>query len=113
MTAVFNREWGYNKLKETFAAIGSQQYTLCFIDIDGLKHVNDTLGHAVGDELIVNAIRTIYACIRKEDFICRWGGDEFIILLHCPLEAAEKVMQKINFAIEHFNTTEKKTMCCL
>ncbi len=111
MTEVYNREWGYAKLKEIAENQSKNpdlKHTLCFIDIDGLKSVNDHLGHAAGDEMIVNTIKTIFACIRKEDFICRWGGDEFILLLFCDIEMAAKVNDKINFAIEHFNQTRKK-----
>lgn len=111
MTEVFNREWGYARLKEIAenqSKNPEQKHTLCFMDIDGLKSVNDRLGHAAGDEMIVNTIKTIFACIRKEDFICRWGGDEFIILLFCDIGMAGKVIDKINFAIEHFNQTRKK-----
>ncbi len=111
MTEVFNREWGYTKLKEIAENQSKNpdlRHTLCFLDMDGLKTVNDQFGHATGDEMIVNTIKTIFACIRKEDFICRWGGDEFIILLVCDLGMAKKVIDKINFAIEHFNQTRKK-----
>lgn len=111
MTEVFNREWGYARLKEIAENQSKNpetKHTLCFMDIDGLKSVNDRLGHAAGDEMIVNTIKTIFACIRKEDFICRWGGDEFILLLFCDIGMAGKVIDKINFAIEHFNQTRKK-----
>src|SRR5208337_4039667 len=50
-------------------------------DIDGLKLVNDTLGHQEGDSLIVAAAEIMKASCRTEDLVCRWGGDEFAILL--------------------------------
>ncbi|MDR0361150.1 MAG: diguanylate cyclase [Planctomycetota bacterium] len=111
MTEVYNREWGYNKLKAIMAGhddVVSTQNTLAFIDIDNLKNVNDSLGHQMGDELIINMIQNISACIRKEDVICRWGGDEFLLILRCDLDVAEKVMEKIHFAMDHFNYTEGK-----
>lgn len=110
MTDVYNRKWGYGKMEELFHKSEEikREQTLCFVDIDGLKKVNDKYGHAAGDEMIVNTIRTIFACIRKNDFITRWGGDEFILLLRCRPEDALGVLTKINFGIEHFNSTSGK-----
>lgn len=110
MTAVFNRQWGVGKLKELLARPEEERRrtTLCFLDIDGLKSVNDRHGHAVGDEMIINTISIVHSCIRKNDFICRWGGDEFLLLLSCNLNDAINVVKKIDFAIEHFNNTQGK-----
>lgn len=110
MTDVYNRKWGYDKLSELFGAVGldRSQMTLCFIDLDGLKITNDRYGHAAGDEMIQETVRTILSCIRKNDFIVRWGGDEFILMLHCDLADAAKVMEKIRFGVDHFNHTRKK-----
>ena len=110
MTDVYNRKWGYGKLEELFAggAEARRKQTLCFLDMDELKKVNDRLGHAVGDEMILNAIRTVHSCIRKNDFIVRWGGDEFIVFLDCGLADAQVVLEKINFGVEHFNSTQGK-----
>lgn len=111
MTDVYNRKWGYGKLEELFREeppVRAGQ-TLCFIDVDRLKAVNDRLGHAAGDEMIVNIIRTIFSCIRKDDFIVRWGGDEFIVFLNCSLQDAAAVISKIQFGLDHFNNTRGKS----
>ncbi len=110
MTDVYNRKWGHDKLYEHFSAPREARanQTLCFFDIDGLKRVNDSLGHALGDEMIVNTIRTIFSCIRKDDFIIRWGGDEFVVFLNCDCKDAEKVLGKIFFGFEHFNSTRNR-----
>lgn len=72
-----------------------------FIDLDGFKKINDTLGHTVGDHLLqAVAERLKKCCCREQDTVARWGGDEFIILLTDlkePQEAA-RVAQKINEA---------------
>jgi diguanylate cyclase (GGDEF)-like protein len=55
-----------------------QPFTLAFVDIDGLKAVNDSRGHASGDELLVLVADTIRVHVRPQDLIVRYGGDEFL-----------------------------------
>lgn len=59
-----------------------QGLAVLFIDLDGFKQVNDSLGHAVGDELLVLASQRIRACMRPQDVVARLGSDEFVVV--CP-----------------------------
>ena len=54
---------------------------LLFIDLDDLKMINDTFGHSCGDEIIISASRNIIASVGEKSFVCRVGGDEFIVIL--------------------------------
>jgi diguanylate cyclase (GGDEF)-like protein len=54
---------------------------LLFIDLDQFKFVNDSLGHNMGDQLLIEVAKRIKSCVRKQDMVVRHSGDEFIILI--------------------------------
>ena len=72
-----------------------------FIDLDKLKHVNDTIGHAVGDQLIVTVARRLAAATRPSDLVARISGDEFVVLCEglldeqVALDVAERIRMSI------------------
>ena len=71
-------------------------YAILMADLNGLKMINDTFGHLEGDRLIQSAARILRTCIREEDIVCRWGGDEYTaILSHADATAVGHVCQRI------------------
>ena len=76
-----------------------QSLALLFIDLDHFKEVNDTLGHVVGDQLLVETARRIAACVRNSDTVARLGGDEFTVVLQC-VEDREAVARIADDVIE-------------
>ncbi|HEU4521933.1 MAG TPA: EAL domain-containing protein [Thermoanaerobaculia bacterium] len=72
-----------------------------FIDLDRFKTINDTLGHSVADELLVEIAQRLRTCVRQTDTVARYGGDEFTVILpdlHQPEDAAqvaEKILERV------------------
>ncbi|TKS58527.1 MAG: GGDEF domain-containing protein [Nitrospira sp.] len=80
---------------------GAQQALLC-IDVDGIKRINDTLGHVVGDQLLTVVAERIKQCLRTTDLIARVGPDEFSVLLHnvCRSDISGRLAQRILLALK-------------
>jgi len=83
LTPLFNRRHFVNALEERLSRL--ERYdapcVLVFVDVDAMKHINDTYGHSAGDTALVHIARLIGASIRSNDVAARVGGDEFALLL--------------------------------
>ncbi|MBS0532232.1 MAG: EAL domain-containing protein [Proteobacteria bacterium] len=81
LTDLPNRALFHELLEQEIKRIGrGEQFAVLYIDIDEFKSINDSVGHAVGDELLKNVARRLRKCIRETDFVARLGGDEFAIV---------------------------------
>ncbi|WP_229258837.1 putative bifunctional diguanylate cyclase/phosphodiesterase [Duganella flavida] len=83
LTALPNRHMFHDRLNQEIKKARREglQLALLFIDLDGFKEVNDTLGHQQGDAVLVEAARRIGLCVRSSDTVARLGGDEFTVIL--------------------------------
>ena len=86
-----------------------ESLSLLFVDIDYFKKVNDTYGHLFGDEVLKILAKVIVDSIRPTDLCCRYGGEEFLILLHeTNTEQATLVGNRIREAVEKLEFETKK-----
>ncbi len=70
-----------------------EMFAIMFLDLDGFKNINDTLGHDVGDHVLTYVSQVLKKCVRAQDFVARLGGDEFAIILNAP--GGKKDMSKV------------------
>jgi diguanylate cyclase (GGDEF)-like protein/PAS domain S-box-containing protein len=83
LTGLPNRMLLNDRLTQAIAAARRHHTSLAvlFVDVDHFKHINDSLGHTIGDELLKSIARRLVACVRTTDTVSRHGGDEFVVLL--------------------------------
>ncbi|HCE93418.1 MAG TPA: diguanylate cyclase [Acidovorax sp.] len=102
LTSLGNRRAFEHLLAQAFAATreASDRHCVCYLDLDNFKVINDTCGHAAGDELLRQVARLFLAHLQPQDLLCRLGGDEFGILLwqqdlQQTLKVAERMQQEL------------------
>jgi diguanylate cyclase (GGDEF)-like protein len=83
LTGLANRDFFHTTLSKSLlrAKRNNQALGLMFLDLDHFKEINDTLGHAAGDYLLISVTKRLQSCVRETDTIARLGGDEFTIIL--------------------------------
>ncbi len=99
LTRAHNREVGIVELDRELARAKrtKRPFTLAFVDVDGLKETNDSLGHGAGDQLLRKTAESIRAHLRPYDLIIRFGGDEFLCaLLDVSIAEAAKRFSLVN-----------------
>src|SRR5512133_398040 len=103
LTGAWNRRWFEDSAAQLIALSGrgDAALSLIMLDLDLFKHVNDTFGHGVGDEVLKSITNTVRGQLRASDALARWGGEEFLVL--CPattLAGATILAEKIRKAVE-------------
>ncbi|HYL73195.1 MAG TPA: GGDEF domain-containing protein [Bryobacteraceae bacterium] len=93
LTSVPNRREFDRQLAARMAAQGD--FCVLLFDLDGFKSVNDQYGHRCGDEILKQLGARLSRQVRTRDFVCRWGGDEFVVILDCGLATATSRASRI------------------
>lgn len=106
LTGLYNRR-GFLALSEQQwlqAFRDKRNFFLFFVDVDGLKPINDTLGHAKGDQALIEAADALRRCFRKSDILARIGGDEFAVLAaEAPLDQAQAYFDRLQTCLNETN----------
>jgi diguanylate cyclase (GGDEF)-like protein/PAS domain S-box-containing protein len=104
LTGAANRRLFMDRIEHVMAREQRHKtgYAVLMIDLDGFKRINDDLGHFAGDRYLVEAARRIQSCLRPEDTLARFGGDEFSVLLEgiAGMDDALQVCDRIHAALE-------------
>lgn len=100
LTKAFNRRALYNIINAEIAGEEHLFFGLIILDIDDFKKVNDTYGHITGDQVLVSVAKVIRENLREEDYFCRWGGEEFLLMIHGNDAEFEIVADRIRVSIE-------------
>jgi diguanylate cyclase (GGDEF)-like protein len=120
LTGLPNRSFLNNKASLLISQmkLSSNQLAVFFIDLDGFKLVNDSIGHTGGDELLIQVSKKIKCCISENDLLCRYSGDEFILVmpdissqkqfLDVASHILETLREKINVQQNEFIATGKE-----
>lgn len=106
LTGLPNRAFLDAYLPKVLAQADRQQsqVAVAFLDLDKFKDINDSLGHEVGDQMLHQVAQRLAHCLRSEDLLVRWGGDEFILVLS-RLTATEPVMHTCDRILESLRPT--------
>lgn len=99
-TQLYNKNYTLSLIQETIHTYPFQKHALLLLDIDNFKSINDTYGHAWGDQIILLVAKQLKDNLRKDDIIGRFGGDEFIVLLK-NIQDIELLYTKISQLVEY------------
>ncbi|NMM61819.1 diguanylate cyclase [Clostridium sp. P21] len=104
LTGAWTREKFYNYLNYRIKQKKPKNFSIAFIDLNDFKKINDTFGHNEGDHALINVVLIIKDILKKDDFITRYGGDEFVLFLNVDSkQEVEELITKIYDALANYN----------
>ncbi|MDH3512037.1 MAG: sensor domain-containing diguanylate cyclase [Gammaproteobacteria bacterium] len=105
LTRVWNRRGGLELLNEMLKLANreSRILSVCMLDLDRFKEVNDEFGHHTGDQVLRKVAALIIGCLRSDDIVCRYGGDEFLLVLaETGRDGLQSITERIRKRVSEF-----------
>ncbi len=99
LTGLLNRAGLYESVDAMLSDDGKKPFSLMFLDLDRFKEINDSLGHQVGDEMLRAVASRLQQCVPQGTLVARPGGDEFVLVVRGPREAAEAMAASVCSAL--------------
>jgi len=111
LTSLLNRRGFMEHARQQLrsAVRGRRRVSLFFVDLNGMKHINDTFGHEAGDRALVVTAGVLRSVFREADIVSRLGGDEFAVLAtECGADDVEAIRQRLRMCVVEFNQRERE-----
>lgn len=114
LTQIYNRNM-FHRLMDRKILLSKQekkQFVFIFFDIDHFKNVNDTYGHLVGDDILINLVNLVKKHIRDKDIFARWGGEEFVLSFDVSIKKGLEIAENLREQIESYEFDEAGSITC-
>ncbi|MDQ7061474.1 MAG: diguanylate cyclase [Sulfurimonas sp.] len=114
LTKIYNRNM-FHRLMDKKISLASQQsssFVFIIFDIDYFKKINDTYGHLVGDDILINLTKLIKKHIRDNDVFARWGGEEFVLAFDVGLSKGVEIAENLRAFIQDYKFDRAGTITC-
>ena len=87
-----------------FKLRSQEPFTAIMIDVNGFKNINDVYGHTIGDQVLKDVSKVLLANANYEDFVCRFGGDEFFVILESPMDVGQSYIKRIEQTLLNYSS---------
>lgn len=111
LTGLYNRKAAFEFLGKMLknASRSKESLTICYIDVDELKDINDRYGYIQGDIMLVTVSKFLTCYVRESDYICRIGGDEFLLILpNTDISQAEYMIKRVRGSLMSYNSSSSE-----
>jgi diguanylate cyclase (GGDEF)-like protein/PAS domain S-box-containing protein len=114
LTGLLNRRAGYIHFSKqlSYAQRYHQELTICLIDLDHFKNINDSFGHLVGDAVLKHFVSLMNGTLRRSDSLMRWGGEEFLLLLpNTDINSAVRLISQLKKELKRYPAILEQEVC--
>lgn len=109
LTKALNRRSMCSYMETELAGNQSPEFCVLMIDIDDFKSINDVYGHDTGDQVLIGVAGIMHEITRESDYVCRWGGEEFLLMIHGTISDAYEAAERIRSTVAAKTFSRKDT----